>query len=59
MDSTYSYFEGKILPSEEAKLSIQTHALQYDTAVFGGLRGYYNDKFTNNFIFRIRDHYLR
>lgn len=59
MDLVYSYFEGKILPSEEAKLSIQTHALQYGTTVFGGIRGYYNPKLDNLFIFRIRDHYLR
>ena len=38
----YSYFEGKIVPAESAKVSIQTHALQYGTAVFGGIRGYYN-----------------
>lgn len=37
-----SYFEGNIVPSDQAKLSIQTHALQYGTAVFGGIRGYYN-----------------
>lgn len=59
MDSLYSYFQGKILPSEEAKLSIQTHALQYGTTVFGGIRGYYNPKSENIFIFRIRDHYIR
>lgn len=39
----YSYFEGKIVPSEDAKVSVQTHALQYGTGVFGGIRGYYNE----------------
>ncbi len=55
----YSYFEGKIVPSEEAKVSIQTHALQYGTAVFGGIRGYYNKDQDNVFIFRIYDHFTR
>jgi branched-chain amino acid aminotransferase len=55
----YSYFEGKIVPAESAKVSIQTHALQYGTAVFGGIRGYYNKDQENIFIFRIHDHYTR
>jgi branched-chain amino acid aminotransferase len=55
----YSYFEGKIVPAEEAKVSIQTHALQYGTAVFGGIRGYYNKDQDNVFIFRIYDHFTR
>jgi branched-chain amino acid aminotransferase len=55
----YSYFEGKIVPAEDAKVSIQTHALQYGTAVFGGIRGYYNKAQDNLFIFRIHDHFTR
>ncbi|MCP5513030.1 MAG: branched-chain amino acid transaminase [Leptospiraceae bacterium] len=54
-----SYFEGNIVPSDQAKLSIQTHALQYGTAVFGGIRGYYNKDKKNLYIFRILDHYKR
>lgn len=59
MENTYSYFEGKIVPAEDAKISIQTHALQYGTAVFGGIRGYYNPEKKNIYVFRIRDHYTR
>jgi branched-chain amino acid aminotransferase len=55
----YSYFEGKIVPAESAKVSIQTHALQYGTAVFGGIRGYYNKDKDNVYIFRIHDHFTR
>ncbi|MCB1192621.1 MAG: branched-chain amino acid transaminase [Leptospiraceae bacterium] len=54
-----SYFRGKIVPSNEANVNIQTNALQYGTAVFGGIRGYYNKDFENVFIFRIKDHYKR
>jgi branched-chain amino acid aminotransferase len=54
-----SYFEGKIVPSNEAKISIQTHALQYGTAVFGGIRGYFNKEQNNLFLFRLHDHYNR
>ncbi|MCZ8154835.1 MAG: branched-chain amino acid transaminase [Leptospira sp.] len=54
-----SYFEGKIVPSSEANISIQTHAFQYGTSVFGGIRGYYNESKGNLYIFRLRDHYQR
>ncbi|MCC5813532.1 MAG: branched-chain amino acid transaminase [Leptospira sp.] len=54
-----TYFEGKIVPTSEAKLSLQTHALQYGTSVFGGIRGYYNEEQKNLFVFRIRDHFQR
>lgn len=54
-----AYFQGKIIPAEDAKISIQTHALQYGTTVFGGIRGYYDSNSENVNIFRIRDHYQR
>ncbi|MBE7412812.1 MAG: branched-chain amino acid transaminase [Leptospiraceae bacterium] len=54
-----AYFQGKIVPSDEAKISIQTHALQYGTTVFGGIRGYYDSESDNVFIFRIKDHFQR
>jgi branched-chain amino acid aminotransferase len=59
MSQGYTYFEKKIIPTEDAKISIQTHALQYGTAVLGGIRGYYNSDLNNVFVFRIRDHYKR
>lgn len=47
------------MPTEEAKVSIMTNALQYGTGVFGGIRGYVSaDEKTVN-IFRINDHYDR
>ncbi|TGM52591.1 branched-chain amino acid transaminase [Leptospira vanthielii] len=55
----YSYFEGKIVPSEDAKVSVQTHALQYGTGVFGGIRGYYNETKKNLYVFRLPEHCKR
>jgi len=54
-----SYFEGNIVPSEKALINIQTHALQYGTNVFAGIRGYYDSATDNVYIFRIEDHYKR
>ncbi|EQA44419.1 branched-chain-amino-acid transaminase [Leptospira broomii serovar Hurstbridge str. 5399] len=54
-----SYFEGKIVPETEANINIKTHALQYGTTVFGGIRGYYDEASKNLYVFRILDHYKR
>jgi branched-chain amino acid aminotransferase len=55
----YAYFEGKIVPFEEAKISVMTHALNYGTAAFGGVRGYWNEDEEQLFVFRPLDHYTR
>lgn len=54
-----AYFQGKIIPYTEAKVGVATHALNYGTAVFGGLRGYWNEAKEKLFVFRPMDHYRR
>lgn len=58
-DSKYAYFEGKIVPFGEAKISIAAHALNYGTAAFAGIRGYWNAEQGKLFLFRPFDHYKR
>lgn len=54
---SYAYFEGHFVPHAQAKVGIMTHALNYGTACFEGIRAYWSqDHFS---IFRIKDHYLR
>ena len=55
----YAYFEGSIIPFEDAKLSVSTHALQYGTGVFGGVRGYLSHDGKSINIFRLQDHCAR
>ena len=55
----YAFFDGRIVPIEEARVSIMTHAFNYGTGVFGGLRGYWNPEESQLFIFRAYDHFLR
>jgi len=38
---------------------VATHAFNYGTAVFGGLRGYWNEEKKKLFVFRPLDHYRR
>jgi branched-chain amino acid aminotransferase len=54
-----AYFQGKIVPYSEAKVGVATHALNYGTAVFGGMRGYWNEEQERLFVFRPRDHFRR
>jgi branched-chain amino acid aminotransferase len=55
----HAFFGGRIVPYSEAKVGILTHALNYGTAVFGGLRGYWNDDEKQLFVFRPVDHFRR
>jgi branched-chain amino acid aminotransferase len=54
-----AFFHGKIVPYAEAKIGVATHGLNYGTAVFGGLRGYWNDERKKVFVFRPLDHFQR
>jgi branched-chain amino acid aminotransferase len=55
----YAFFEGNVVPIADATVSIATHALQYGTGCFAGIRGYLdNDGSTIN-IFRLPDHTKR
>ena len=55
----FVFFKGRIIPYSDAKVGVLTHALNYGTAVFGGLRGYWNDDEKQLFIFRPHDHFRR
>ncbi len=55
----FVFFKGKVMPYADAKIGLLTHALHYGTAVFGGLRGYWNEEEGQMYIFRPRDHYRR
>lgn len=55
----HAFFLGKIVPIDQAKVSVMTHALHYGTSCFGALRGYWNQEKNQLYVFRIRDHYTR
>lgn len=56
---TYVFLDGKVVPYADAKVSVLTHGLNYGTAVFGGIRGYWNDDEGELFVFRPLDHFRR
>lgn len=55
----YAYFQGKVMPLEDAKLPIMTHALHYGMGVFEGIRCNYNEEEEQIYIYRPIEHFQR
>lgn len=55
----YAFFEGRIVPFAEAKVSIATHSLQYGTGAFAGIRGYLSADSSTINVLRLGDHTAR
>lgn len=51
-----AYFDGDFRPLEDAKVSILTHAFNYGTGLFEGIRGYYAPEEDNILVFRLAEH---
>jgi branched-chain amino acid aminotransferase len=58
-DDTVCWFEGRWTPLAEAKVSIMTHAFLYGTAVFEGIRAYWNEADEQLYLLKAREHYER
>lgn len=54
-----AYFNGKFLPLRDVNIPIMTHAFQYGTGVFEGIRAYWNSDEKQMYIFRMKEHYER
>lgn len=55
----WAYFQGKIVPFSEARISVMTHALNYGTGCFEGIRAYWNAEEEQLLVFRLHDHFER
>jgi branched-chain amino acid aminotransferase len=56
MSQQMAYFEGKFVPIEEANLNVMTHAFNYGSAVFEGIRGNWNPAHEELYLFKVREH---
>jgi branched-chain amino acid aminotransferase len=56
---SFAFFEGRIVPYQQARVGVLNHTLNYGTGAFGGIRAYYNPDQDQLFIFRPHDHYRR
>jgi branched-chain amino acid aminotransferase len=60
MPSTpYAYFHKRIVPLADAKIGIMTHAFNYGTGVFEGIRGNWNEEEQTIFLFKVDEHIER
>jgi len=59
MATPYAYFKREIVPLSEAKIGVMTHAFNYGTAVFEGVRGNWNEGEGQIYVFRMKEHYDR
>lgn len=55
----YAFFEGEIKPLAEAKIGLMTHAFNYGTGVFEGIRANWSAEQEMLYLFRAREHYER
>ncbi|TKJ31048.1 MAG: branched chain amino acid aminotransferase [Chloroflexi bacterium B3_Chlor] len=59
MTTRYAFFEGRIVPIDQAKVSIMTHAFNYGTGCFEGIRAYWNKTKKQLYVFKLEEHYER
>ena len=57
--STVVWFENRFVRLAEAKVSILTHAFNYGTGVFEGIRGYYEQQRKELFLVQMIEHFER
>jgi branched-chain amino acid aminotransferase len=55
----YAYFQGQIVPIEQANINVVSQVLHYGTGVFGGMRAYWNPEQEELYIFRPYEHFER
>jgi branched-chain amino acid aminotransferase len=55
----YAFFNGEIVPIEQATVSVMTNALNYGTGCFEGIRGYWNADEGQLLVFQLKPHMER
>jgi branched-chain amino acid aminotransferase len=54
-----AFIDGQYVPLAEARVSVMTHAFNYGTGCFEGIRGYWNAAQEQVYVFRAREHFER
>ncbi|NNJ10056.1 branched-chain amino acid transaminase [Chloroflexales bacterium ZM16-3] len=58
-NNKFAFFNGQIVPIEQASVSVMTNALNYGTGCFEGIRAYWNAEEEQLLIFKLREHMER
>ena len=56
---SYAFFRKQYVPLAEAKVGVMTHAFNYGTGCFEGIRGNWNADEGKCYVFRLKEHYQR
>jgi branched-chain amino acid aminotransferase len=59
MPTPTAFLRGEFVPMEDAKIGVMTHAFNYGTAVFEGIRGNWNAEQEQLYLFKVRAHFER
>jgi branched-chain amino acid aminotransferase len=54
-----TWLNGAFVPDEQAMIGVKTHAFNYGTGCFEGIRGYWNEADEQVYLFRLREHFDR
>ncbi|HEX2844444.1 MAG TPA: hypothetical protein VHP64_04275, partial [Candidatus Limnocylindria bacterium] len=55
----WAFFRGEFVPLRDANINVMTHAFNYGTAVFEGIRAYWNADEEQLFALELLPHYRR
>lgn len=55
----FAYIRKKVCKIDDAVVPIQCKAIQYGLGCFTGIRGFWNKKKKNLYLFRLKDHFMR
>ncbi len=58
-NTEYLFLNGEYIDNKKACLPVRTHAFLYGTAVFEGIRAYYNKEENQLYAFRVPEHFER
>lgn len=58
-NNKFAFFNGEIVPIEQAQVSVMTNALNYGTGCFEGIRGYWSPEEEQLLVFQLRPHMER
>jgi branched-chain amino acid aminotransferase len=58
-ETAFAFLNGEFVPVRDAKVSVMTHAFNYGTGVFEGIRAYWNAQDEQLYALHLKEHYAR
>src|SRR5437870_4871232 len=58
-ETAFAFLDGEFIPVRDAKVSVLTHAFNYGTGVFEGIRAYWNAEEGQLYGLHLKEHYQR